>query len=276
MLWTVGKEYHHTSPASLERSIAVVTASAFLANAGLILVFSLLGTLATGQIIAALIGTVVVHATILLGLFYKRDDFRATETGHHLERVNFANVLTILRISAVPTLLFFVVHGRQRLFAWASIVLAGIIFLTDLFDGVISRRAHQRTVIGVYLDSTGDYAILVASAIALRVYDLIPQWFFLIVISRLGLQIVFVLVEVAVIGAARRGTNLLGKASIFATMSAFALALVNTAVDFPVVQRATAYLEYLTGGILVLSAGDKVRLFIGRLLENRRHESRPS
>jgi phosphatidylglycerophosphate synthase len=129
-------------------------------------------------------------------------------------------------------------------------------------------------VIGVYLDSTGDYAILVASAIALRVYNLIPQWFFLVVIGRLGLQIVFVLIEVAVIGAARRGTNLVGKASIFATMSAFALALVNTAVDYSAIQIATVYLEYLTAAILVLSAGDKVRLFVSRLLENRRHESR--
>ena len=236
--------------------------------------FSLLGTLATGQIVAAMIGTVMVHAIILLGLFYKRDDFRATESGYHLQRVNFANVLTILRISAVPTLLFFVVHGRRRLFAWASIFLAAVIFLTDLFDGVISRRAHQRTVIGVYLDSTGDYAILVASAVALRVYSLIPQWFFLIVIGRLGLQMAFVLVEVAVIGSARRGTNLLGKASIFATMSAFAFALGNTTLNYPLIEKVTVYLEYITGGILVLSAGDKIRLFVSRLLENRRHESR--
>jgi phosphatidylglycerophosphate synthase len=275
MLWVVGEHHHHSSPASLSRSIGVVTLSAFGANGGCVLVFGLLANLAARQVIAALVGTVVVHGIILLGLFYKRDDFRATETGRHLERVNFANVLTILRISAVPTLLFFVVHGRQRVFAWASIVLASIVFLTDLFDGFISRHAHQRTVIGVYLDSAGDYAILVASAIALRVYGLIPSWFFLIVIGRLGLQVLFVVLEVAVIGSARRGTNLIGKASVFAMMTSFALALANTAWELRAMEQAGRYAEYVTGAVLAVSALDKVRLFFTRLLEHRRHRYYP-
>lgn len=266
---------HHTSPASLSRSIGVVTLCAFGANSACVLVFGLLGNLATGQVIGALVGTLVVHAIILLGLFYKRDDFRATETGRHLNRVNFANVLTILRISAVPTLLFFVVHSREPLFARASIVLAAIVFLTDLFDGLVSRHAHQRTVIGVYLDSAGDYAILVASAIALRIYALIPMWFFLFVIGRLGLQVAFVIAEVAVIGSARRGTNLVGKASVFAMMTSFALALANTVWELQLLNQGSRYAEYLTGALLAVSAVDKVRLFVTRLLEHRRHRYIP-
>lgn len=271
----MGEQHHHVSPASLSRSIGIVTLCAFCVNSTCVLVFGLLGSLVTGQIIGALVGTLVVHGIILAGLFYKRDDFRATETGRHLERVNVANVLTILRISAVPTLLFFVVHGRQPLFAWASIVLAAIVFLTDLFDGVVSRHAHQRTVVGVYLDSAGDYAILVASAIALRVYSLIPLWFFLVVIGRLGLQVIFVIAEVAVIGSARRGTNLIGKASIFAMMTSFALALANTAWELRALEQGSRYAEYVTGTVLAVSALDKVRLFVTRLMEHRRHRYYP-
>ncbi len=267
--------HYHTSPASLSRSIGIVTLSAFGVNSACVLIFGLLGNLAGGQVVGALIGTVFVHVVILLGLFYKRDDFRATETGRHLEGVNFANVLTILRISAVPTLLFFVVHGRRPLFAWASIVLAAIVFLTDLFDGLISRHAHQRTVIGVYLDSAGDYAILVASAVALRVYGLIPPWFFLVVMGRLGLQVTFVIVEVAVIGSARRGTNLIGKASVFAMMTSFALALAHTVWEIRLLDQGSRYAEYVTGAVLALSALDKVRLFVTRLMEHRRHRYHP-
>ena len=267
----MGYQHHHTPPASLSKSIGIVILAAFGANGILVVLFSLVGELALGEVIGALVGTMAIHVVVLAGLFYKRDDFRATDTGKHLDRVNFANVLTILRISAVPTLLFFVVHGRQRLFAVASIVLATIVFLTDLFDGIISRHAHQQTVIGVYLDSAGDYAILVASAIGLRVYDLIPSWFFLVVIGRLGLQVVFVMVEVAIIGSARRGTNLVGKASVFAMMTAFALALANTVWDLSALDRSSRYMEYATGVILAVSALDKVRLFVTRLSEHRRH-----
>ena len=271
----MGNQQHNNAPASLSNSIGIVTLAAFGVNSVLVVLFSLIGDLAPGEVIGALVGTVAIHAVLLAGLFYKRDDFRATETGAHLDRVNFANVLTILRISAVPTLLFFVVHGRQRLFAVASIVLAAIVFLTDLFDGLISRHAHQRTVIGVYLDSAGDYAILVASAIALRVYELIPLWFFLAVAGRLGLQVAFVIIEVAVIGSARRGTNLVGKASVFAMMTTFALALAITVWDRPALEQASRIMEYATGAILVVSALDKVRLFVTRLSEHRRHRYSP-
>ncbi len=253
----------------------IVTLAAFGVNSALVLLFGLIGRVAPREVVGTLVGTVVINAVILAALFYKRDDFRATETGEHLRRVNFANILTILRISAVPTLLFFVVHGRQRLFAVASIVLAAIVFLTDLFDGLISRRAHQQTVIGVYLDSSGDYAILAASAIALRAFELIPAWFFFAVLGRLGLQVVFVILEVAVIGSARQGTNIIGKASVFAMMTAFALALANPAWDSPALEQSSRYMEYATGAILAVSAVDKVRLFVTRLSEHRRHRYSP-
>ena len=96
-----------------------------------------------------------------------------------------ANQLTILRIMLVPVFVLLVVYNYL---GWALIVFlaAGV---TDALDGLIARRAGQRTTLGAWLDPMADKLLLVTTFIVLTLPGLpltnhIPLWLTVFVISR--------------------------------------------------------------------------------------------
>jgi cardiolipin synthase len=102
--------------------------------------------------------------------------------GRHL---TLANQLTILRIMLIPAFVLLVVYGQL---GWAllAFVVAG---LTDALDGLIARRAHQRTSLGAWLDPMADKLLLVSTFIVLTLPQLplanhLPIWLTVIAISR--------------------------------------------------------------------------------------------
>ena len=99
--------------------------------------------------------------------------------------LTLANQLTILRIILVPVFVLLVVYGYL---GWALIVFltAGI---TDALDGLIARRAGQRTALGAWLDPMADKLLLVTTFVVLTLPGLpltnhIPLWLTVFVISR--------------------------------------------------------------------------------------------
>jgi cardiolipin synthase len=56
--------------------------------------------------------------------------------------------------------------------------------LSDMADGVIARRWHQRSRLGAYLDPLADKILMSASFITLAISRDIPGWLTVIVISR--------------------------------------------------------------------------------------------
>jgi len=99
--------------------------------------------------------------------------------------LTLANQLTILRIILVPVFVLLVVYGYL---GWALIVFltAGI---TDALDGLIARRAGQRTTLGAWLDPMADKLLLVTTFVVLTLPGLpltnhIPLWLTVFVISR--------------------------------------------------------------------------------------------
>jgi len=94
------------------------------------------------------------------------------------------NQLTILRMTLAP---FLVVLVLQREFSWALVlfVVAGI---TDLLDGVIARRGHQKTTLGTVMDPIADKILLSASFIVLTwssgLTTRIPAWLTVLSLSR--------------------------------------------------------------------------------------------
>src|SRR5687768_5126797 len=96
-----------------------------------------------------------------------------------------ANQLTILRIMLVPVFVLLVVYNYL---GWALIV-----FLaaggTDALDGLIARRAGQRTTLGAWLDPMADKLLLVTTFVILTLPGLpltnhLPLWLTVFVISR--------------------------------------------------------------------------------------------
>ena len=62
------------------------------------------------------------------------------------------NIFSILRIMAVPVLIYIAYSGHPNLF----IILAAIALSTDAIDGYLARKLNQITTLGTTLDSVGD------------------------------------------------------------------------------------------------------------------------
>jgi cardiolipin synthase len=99
--------------------------------------------------------------------------------------LTLANQLTILRIMLIPAFVLLVVYGYL---GWAllTFLIAGV---TDALDGLIARRAGQRTSLGAWLDPMADKLLLVTTFIVLTLPSLplanhIPLWLTVVVISR--------------------------------------------------------------------------------------------
>ena len=96
-----------------------------------------------------------------------------------------ANQLTFLRILLIPAFVLLVTYGYL---GWALLVFltAGV---TDALDGLIARRADQRTSLGAWLDPMADKLLLVTTFIVLTLPAVelthhVPLWLTILIISR--------------------------------------------------------------------------------------------
>ncbi|MBD3309175.1 CDP-diacylglycerol--glycerol-3-phosphate 3-phosphatidyltransferase [candidate division KSB3 bacterium] len=106
-----------------------------------------------------------------------------TRAATHYNDLNIPNVLTILRVVAIP---FFIVALAYKHNGIALAIFFGC-GVTDGLDGFIARTYHQRTSIGAFLDPLADKLLLTSSFITLFLLDLpnkLPLWLLVTVISR--------------------------------------------------------------------------------------------
>ena len=99
--------------------------------------------------------------------------------------LTLANQLTILRIMLIPAFVLLLVDGRLG----ASLLVFGLAGATDALDGLIARRAGQRTSLGAWLDPMADKLLLVPTFIVLTIPAIpltnhLPLWLTVSVISR--------------------------------------------------------------------------------------------
>lgn len=110
-----------------------------------------------------------------------------------------ANQLTLLRMLLIPAFVILVVYGQ---FGWALVVFI-IAGLTDAFDGLIARRAGQKTDLGAWLDPAADKLLLVTTFIVLTLPNIglvnrIPVWLTVLIISRdVGIVLTVAIVNLA-------------------------------------------------------------------------------
>jgi len=102
-----------------------------------------------------------------------------------VRNLTLANQLTILRIVLIPAFVLLVVYGRLGA-ALLVFITAGA---TDALDGLIARRAGQRTSLGAWLDPMADKLLLVTTFIVLTLPGIplanhLPIWLTIVVISR--------------------------------------------------------------------------------------------
>ena len=111
-----------------------------------------------------------------------------------------ANQMTLLRMLLIPAFVILVVYEHL---GWALVVFA-VAGATDALDGLLARRAGQRTSLGAWLDPMADKLLLVTTFVVLTVPGLgltnrFPLWLTILIISRdVGIVLTVAIVNLAI------------------------------------------------------------------------------
>jgi cardiolipin synthase len=182
-----------------------------------------------------------------------------------VKNLTLANQLTLLRIALVPAFVLLVVYGYL---GWALSVFATA-GLTDALDGLIARRAGQRTSIGAWLDPMADKLLMVTTFIVLTLPGIpltnhIPLWLTVAVISRDVVIIGVVAIVNLAVGPRTFTPSVWGKM----TTAAFIVTAV-VVMYFNYLGRESWLVDagiWLSLGLTLVSAGDyffRIRRLIG-------------
>ncbi|MQA75841.1 MAG: CDP-diacylglycerol--glycerol-3-phosphate 3-phosphatidyltransferase [Solirubrobacterales bacterium] len=97
--------------------------------------------------------------------------------------MNVPNVLTLLRILAVPVLVVALLDETPDGDVIAAAVFA-LAALTDGLDGYIARRREQVTTFGKLMDPLADKLLVIAALISLVSLDRLAAWIAMVIIAR--------------------------------------------------------------------------------------------
>lgn len=198
----------------------------------------------------------------LVVLLRRKSEFQVEPDGRLLTRVNLANILTMIRLTSLPTICFMIVLARDYRMLPILLVFVTLVFLTDLLDGALSRMTHQVTKIGRLMDSFSDYLVLMVISIAFLVYRLIPAWFFVAIFARGFTMIIGMAILTRKRGYLKPETSFIGKASVFAIMVLYAYEIFTLVLSrYDWTHRVAEILEYAVGVFVVVSIVDKLVFF---------------
>jgi cardiolipin synthase len=139
------------------------------------------------------------------------------------------NVITLLRLCAVPVTVWLVIQRRLDL-AFLLFVGAGI---SDAVDGWWARVRNARSFLGAVLDPVADKALLVSIYVALAVVGVLPDWLAILVVFR-DLLIVGGVLVLALMGTAPAIRPIpISKVNTFAQIALAGLALLLEGFALP-------------------------------------------
>jgi CDP-diacylglycerol--glycerol-3-phosphate 3-phosphatidyltransferase len=96
---------------------------------------------------------------------------------------NLPNILTLLRIGAIPVLVAVLLSPSKSAGFWAAVIFA-VASITDWLDGYLARRMGIVTVFGKFLDPIADKLIVMAALIMILPYGRVPAWMVLVILGR--------------------------------------------------------------------------------------------
>ena len=172
-----------------------------------------------------------------------------------MRNLTFANQLTILRIVLIPAFVLLVVDNRLG----AALLVFMTAGATDALDGLIARRAGQRTSLGAWLDPMADKLLLVTTFIVLTLPAIpltnhLPLWLTVVVISRDVVILAVVAIVNLAIGPRTFRPSMLGKATTAAYI------VTSVVVMYFNFRRETSILVdvgvWVSGGLTAVSAAD--------------------
>ena len=131
-----------------------------------------------------------------------------------MKNLTLANQLTILRIALIPAFVLLVVYEHLG----GALIVFSVAGLTDALDGLIARRAGQRTSLGAWLDPMADKLLLVTTFVVLTLPAIpltnhLPLWLTVTVISRDVVIVGVVAIVNLAVGPRTFRPSFLGKAT---------------------------------------------------------------
>ena len=97
--------------------------------------------------------------------------------------LNVPNVLTMLRIVAVPVVVVALLEETPQ----GDVIAAGVFALaalTDGLDGYIARRRKEITTFGKLMDPLADKLLITAALVSLVSLDRLAAWVAMVIIAR--------------------------------------------------------------------------------------------
>lgn len=201
-----------------------------------------------------------VHGLLYFLMLVFMQDFRKEATGELLGSMNLANRITLLRVSTLPTLLYLVIAAKSYKIRFPLLVLVIFIFATDFLDGYVSRKGKEITKVGRMMDSASDYSLLIVLSVVFQYYKIIPAWFLILVLLRLGVQMLMMAVLIAVKKRIDPTSTLMGKVAVASIMVVYTIE-VFTLIVSGVPETIINSLEWIAAAIVVVSIGDKILTF---------------
>lgn len=93
---------------------------------------------------------------------------------------NLPNSITFIRIVLLPVFATAIIYKRYDIALGVFAVAA----ISDFLDGMVARYTNQQTKLGAFLDPLADKVLMTTSFVLFSVYNLIPLWLSITVISR--------------------------------------------------------------------------------------------
>lgn len=96
---------------------------------------------------------------------------------------NLPNILTLMRIAAIPVLVILLLSPSRTAGFWAAALFAAA-SVTDWLDGYLARRMGIETVFGKFLDPIADKLIVMTALIMIIPFGRVPAWMVLVILGR--------------------------------------------------------------------------------------------
>lgn len=142
------------------------------------------------------------------------------------ERVfNLPNVISMLRLAAVPVVAWLILQGRWEPACWLFLAAA----VSDGIDGLLARWLNQMTRLGAALDTVADKALGVVTLVLLTLVGVIPLWVTLPILLRDSIIVLGALSYRGMAGHLEIHPTWLGKTHMFAEFALLALVLADLA-----------------------------------------------
>jgi cardiolipin synthase (CMP-forming) len=172
-----------------------------------------------------------------------------------------ANMITVLRVILVPIFVIYMINGRT----FASLVIFGIATISDAVDGCIARVFHQKSNLGAHLDPLADKILLSTAYIVLAIFQMIPSWLTVLIISRDVIILLGVLVFYLTHYPVAIHPSIMSKATTCIQLATVLIVLSSGYIDIPFFDpymfwlagllTIASGLQYIRIGLIILSKG---------------------